>query len=455
MRHVTPSLLASLVLVACGGSSSGADVSPADDGGSSVTTPADGGTPPSADGGGGPDGAPSASAFTKVGRTAEACPLTAAQCQQWPLPADGAVFRYTSLETFAGKTFERSFHVLVPSAATSASPVVVVLHGGNGSGARFLATQAWTTLAMAKPAGISWTPNTALCQALPTTEANGLTLQAPGGGAACTTPTATVVNTKPFIVVYPDGVADAGTKDVRHWEDGRVPSPGTGVMTPSRDDVGFIDHVLDVVLSDALLPIDPMAVYLAGVSNGGIMAQRIAGSAGATAYPRLGRIAAYAAYVSDLAEPITPAPTVSLGLALFHGTGITMPDCATPGCTTPTVLGDERMPFGDPGSSHYVNSPDRGRVHSGPDTIAAWRAALGVKGNGTTADVGIFSKRTLFAALPSVLDSWVTDGGGHTYSSARNDFLPVPRGWAFVSSFRRLPDGTLTRVPQTWLTGTF
>lgn len=456
MRFFTLTSFAPLLLViACGGSGSGGDA-PRQDAGATDGLSGDGGT--SAAEGGEPspaDGAPPTTAFTTLGRAPEPCPLTTALCSSWPSASDGAVFRYTSQETFGGKTFERTFHVFVPNATTTASPVVVVLHGGNGSGARSVASQAWTTLAMAKPAGITWTPNTVDCQALPTTEANGLKMQAPGGGASCTSPSATAVNAQPFIVVYPDGVADAGTKDVRHWEDGRLPSPGTGAMTPSRDDVGFIDHVLDVVLNDKQLPTDPSATYLAGVSNGGIMTQRIAGTAGAVAYPRVMRIAAYAAYVSDLAEPITPAPSVPFGLALFHGTGIVTPDCNSPGCTTPTVLGDERMPFGAAGSSHYVNSPDRGLVHSGPDTIEAWRSALGAKGAGVTDDIGVFTKRTIHLALPAVLHSWVTDGGGHTFASGRNDFLPVPRGWAFVSSFRRDPTGTLTRVQPTWLSGTF
>ncbi len=472
MRASLSSLLCASVLagvtalgVACGGS--------------------DGATPPGptpvVDGGEGADGAnldgasttdardadaATPTAFKSVSSAPEACPLPPAACANWPDAAtEGVVTKYTSEEKFGSQTIVRTFHVYVPKVIADGSrtaPLVLMLHGGNGSASRFLVTQPWTALARAPAAGSSWRPNGPLCRALPTTEENGLVYQT-AGGADCAPPLKTAMSTKPFVVVYPDGVADPGTTDTRHWEDGRVPSPGFGTATPNRDDVGFIDHVISVMLGDKALKIDEARVYVGGVSNGGMMTQRVASEMAKPKYPSLRRVAAFVAYVSDLPEPLRPlaGATVPFGLALFHGTDIDMPDCNTPGCTTPTVIGDQRMPFGVAGGVHYVNSPDRGRVLSGPDTIAAWRSSLGAAAGAAATtnveDVGYFSKHetTTYGSSAVVFESWVTSGGGHGFMSTREDFLPAMRGWAFLSSFERSVTGALARQAPSWVTGDF
>jgi poly(3-hydroxybutyrate) depolymerase len=302
----------------------------------------------------------------------------------------------------------------------------------------------------------------AACRALPGTEETGLAYRTPGG-ADCQPPADQAVNAKPFVVVYPDGVADPGTQDARHWEDGRVPSPGFDTPTPNRNDVGFLDHVIGVVMANTALKIDPAAVYLIGQSNGGMMTQRTASNAGNAAYPNLRRIAAYAAFVSTLPEPLNPlaGATVPFGLALFHGTDIDTPSCNTPGCSSPVVPGDQRIPFGETGGVYYVNSSDRGRVVSGPDTIAAWRASLaaaaGAAPTSTAENVGFFSKKetAIYGGSPVAFESWVTIGGGHSFLATRQDFHPVTRAWAFVSSFHRDSNGVLTRRTPTWVTGRY
>jgi poly(3-hydroxybutyrate) depolymerase len=407
--------------------------------------------------------AASPGAFVSVGSAPESCPLAPAACGGWPDAAtEGVVTKHTSRETFGARSFDRTFHVFVPKAVVAASPLVIMLHGGNGSAVRSLVTQPWTAIAQAPAAGEIWRPNGPLCKALPTSEANGLVYQT-AGGADCMPPEKTALNARPFVVVYPDGVADPGTTELRHWEDGRVPSPGFGTLVPNRDDVGFLDHVIAVLLADKTLKVDPTNVYLVGVSNGGMMTQRVASEIAKPAYPNLRRVAAFAAFVSDLPAPLKPlaGATVPFGLALFHGTDIEQPDCNTPGCTAPTVLGDGRMPFGAPGGVHYVNSPDSGRVLSGPDTIAAWRASLGAAAGAAPiaaiADVGYFSKKetTTYGSSPVEFESWVTTGGGHSFQSSREDFLPVSRAWAFVSSFKRDAAGVLTRQTPSWSTGDY
>jgi len=454
---------------ACGGSTgSPPAATPATDGGADVTvvaTDASVEADASAEAATADAAIPS-SAFVWVGSAAEACPLPPSACAGWPdASTEGVVTKYTSEETFGAQRLTRTFHVYVPrvvAEGAAPAPLVVMLHGGNLSGPRFLVSQTWTKLAAAPAEGLPWRPNGPLCRALPTAEANGRTYQTPGG-VDCAPPVKTAVSTKPFIVVYPDGLADPGTTDTRHWEDGRVPSPGFDSPTPNRDDVGFIEHVISVLLGDKALKVDATRVYVGGASNGGMMTQRVASEIAKPRYPGLRRVAAFAAFVSDLPEPLGPlaGATVPFGLALFHGTDIDTPDCNTPGCTTPTVAGDGRMPFGATGGVHYVNSPDRGRVLSGPDTIASWRtslgAAAGMAPTTTLTDVGYFSKRetTTYGTSSVALESWVTTGGGHGVLSTREDFLPAVRGWAFFSSFQRSASGVLTRGAPVGVSGDF
>lgn len=67
-----------------------------------------------------------------------------------------------------------------------------------------------------------------------------------------------------FIAVYPDGYANS-------WADGR------GVTTADQhgvDDVGFIAALIDTLV--ASYPVDASRVYVTGLSNGGFMSERLA-----------------------------------------------------------------------------------------------------------------------------------------------------------------------------------
>lgn len=70
--------------------------------------------------------------------------------------------------------------------------------------------------------------------------------------------------------------------------------------------------------------------------------------------------------------------------------------------------------------------------------------------------IGYFTTRTQYAALPATFQSWVTEGGGHSFSSGRMDFHPVVSAWSFLSSFKRdVTIGALLREQPVWVTGTF
>ncbi|HEX7521757.1 MAG TPA: PHB depolymerase family esterase, partial [Acidimicrobiia bacterium] len=69
-----------------------------------------------------------------------------------------------------------------------------------------------------------------------------------------------------FVVVAPSGVA-------RNWNDGRI-APRMRAAMEGVDDVGFIATLIDSIAARA--PIDRRRVYAVGMSNGAMMAGRLA-----------------------------------------------------------------------------------------------------------------------------------------------------------------------------------
>lgn len=127
----------------------------------------------------------------------------------------------STVETISVGGVSRSFHVYRPAAVTGAArvPLVVMLHGGFGSGTQAEAAYGWD--AEADRAG--------------------------------------------FVVVYPDGVNHA-------WNVG-----GGCCGTPATtgvDDVAFVRQVVATLIRSE--PIDPARVYATGISNGGMLTYRLA-----------------------------------------------------------------------------------------------------------------------------------------------------------------------------------
>ncbi len=112
-----------------------------------------------------------------------------------------------------------------------------------------------------------------------------------------------LADTEGFIAVYPDGVE-------RHWNDGRGIRDHDKVVE-GIDDVGFLSTLMDRLSSQ--LPVDRDRIYVAGISNGAMMTSRLA-------CEKPGRFAAVAMVsgympVSQKAacQPSQPLPVMLIG----------------------------------------------------------------------------------------------------------------------------------------------
>jgi polyhydroxybutyrate depolymerase len=135
-----------------------------------------------------------------------------------PTPAQD----YTGSIQFDG--LERTFLVHVPptSSTTKPMPLLIVLHGGGGTG-----------------------------QGMVSLTFGGLN---------------TLADNEKFIVVYPDGIAN-------QWNDGREGN-FTVVNREEIDDVGFISALIDHLSQKH--KIDIQRIYATGISNGAMMSYRLA-----------------------------------------------------------------------------------------------------------------------------------------------------------------------------------
>lgn len=394
-------------------------------------------------------------AFTFVGRErVESCPLRASACADWP--STGSVYRYESREVYGDRTHARTFYVYVPEGLQDGAAMWIQLHGGYGSGARMVADFGGTPLSTGEPN--PWWRNTDTCQFDPYTEPFE---HRDADGTECVPAREVAQSTEPFLMVFPEGTVDADGPG-RHWEDGRVPSPGQGIVEQSRDDVGFVAHILATLTEETdPFTVDPERLYLTGLSNGGMMTQRVLCSLGDPAYPELERIAAFGVAIASLPEAIafglegrTRCPEqwpdtvpvqymVGDGIDTFGG----------------TVTGDGRVPWGEPGEVYQQDTPGGGRVLGVPDTLAHLRSrfetSAGSPSTESSSEVGFFSTRRVFTVAGELAELEVleTDGGLHSLMSTRFDFSPTTRQWAFLSQYRRGDEG-LERNPPL-VTGTY
>lgn len=174
-----------------------------------------------------------------------------------------------------------------------------------------------------------------------------------------------------FAVLYPDG-------EHRAWNTG-----GGCCGDPARqglDDVGFITAAVRAV--EAEIPIDADRVYATGISNGGIMAYRLACD-------------------SDLFAAIGPDSATLLG------------DCPAPKALSVLHIhgtADTRIPYsggrGD-GSAHIDGPPV-------PAVVATWRAADGCAAP-TVAVAGVVTTSTAACPHGRTVELITITGAGHQW----------------------------------------
>lgn len=115
-----------------------------------------------------------------------------------------------------------------------------------------------------------------------------------------------MANREGFIAVYPDARSWAGRDEWRAWDtdNGLIP-PGA-----DADDVSFMRQIIDRTEKD--YKIDPKRIYMAGLSNGGMMSFRAAGE--------LSDKLAAIAVVSGAMSGNEPPPKQPLSVMNIHGT---------------------------------------------------------------------------------------------------------------------------------------
>jgi polyhydroxybutyrate depolymerase len=236
----------------------------------------------------------------------------------------------------------RNYLLYTPSKYSSDSPaaLVVVLHGGHGDGQR----------------------------------------------AADQTGFVPVADREGFLVVYPEAVED-------HWNDGRR------TTVSDFDDVAYITAVVEDV--SARRTVDADRVFVTGISNGGMMTQRLACDA-------TEKFAAYASVVANLpaAREAICKPTRPVSMLLINGTE------------------DPLMPYRGGEIKKGRRAGKGGTVLSAPETAAFWASTSGCSMTGATTQLPDKDSRdgsTIKATRYGECDAGVSvrfysiDGGGHAW----------------------------------------
>ncbi len=190
-----------------------------------------------------------------------------------------------------------------------------------------------------------------------------------------------------FLVVYPNGTGQMDKKLT--WNAGRCCG---SAMLKNREDVAFIENVLDDV--EERYPVDRSRVYATGISNGAMMAYRLA----AEIPYRIAAVAAIAGSLEVGPSTITwPVPVLH-----FHGTQ------------------DEFVHFDD---GHGPRSKTRISLNSAMDTIRTWVWVNGANIEPETAELpdqtddGTKVVRYIYRAPKTGADVilYKIQGGGHTW----------------------------------------
>lgn len=234
-----------------------------------------------------------------------------------------------STQTLVSGGASRTFHLYRPQGLPDAVPVVVMLHGGFGSGAQAERSYHWDA-------------------------------EADRGH---------------FLVAYPDGLN-------RAW------NAGSCCGEPERrniDDVGFITAMVDTLARQ--IPVDRARIYVAGMSNGAMMALRLGCQTDV--------FAAIAPVAGTLLTDCSAARPTSV--LQIHGTA------------------DDRVPYGGgPGKAFAVNGSARVDGPSVDSVNATWRG-IDACAPPTSTTAGDVTTRTAACADGRTVELISVAGAGHQW----------------------------------------
>lgn len=230
-----------------------------------------------------------------------------------------------------------------------------------------------------------------------------------------------------YIAVYPNGTGGLGER-FNTWNAGQC--CGIAVLT-RVDDVGYAVAVLDDLARRT--PVDRRRVYATGLSNGAMMAYRLA----AEAPERIAAVAGVAGAMT-LAQfaPRLPVPVMHI-----HSV-------------------DDQLALYDGGFGHALLTPDLLMRHASVnDMLRRWLEHNQCKGKGEAApaiagsgaDSGHTATRIVWRPCRGGVEVvlWRLTGAGHVWPGGQRDFLPLLLGtssgvidanreiWRFFSRFRR------------------
>ncbi|WP_372603478.1 PHB depolymerase family esterase [Actibacterium sp.] len=191
-----------------------------------------------------------------------------------------------------------------------------------------------------------------------------------------------------FVAVFPN----AG--DGRQWNDGRE------TTTSKIDDVGFVHAIINLLEDD--LGVNRNHIFATGISNGGMMVQRLA-------CDDTRDFAAFAVIAANMPSNLLPVckPSRAAPIMFFNGTT------------------DPLMPF-DGGvikSSKLLGAGAGGNVVSNAETIAFWTSVNHCGGESKTSlpdrvNDGTTVVQRTFSCSGSEVISYLIANGGHTWPGA-------------------------------------
>ncbi|HED17348.1 MAG TPA: hypothetical protein ENI64_11120 [Gammaproteobacteria bacterium] len=225
--------------------------------------------------------------------------------------------------------------------------------------------------------------------------------------------------TEGFIVVYPQGTGYTHDRFYT-WNSGHC---CFYALEKQVDDVGFVRELILKLVER--LHIDKHRIYVAGFSNGGMLAYRL----GAAMPDVLAAIAPLSATIGGRAGPDEPefripAPVRTLPLITMHG------------------LADQQIPYdGGQGSKAFAERTDISVEMS----LRYWmQAASCHSGQARSSKISKSTTRYQFACDKTAVELYTLEGMGHAWASE------VRNGWRVEYALLDEPDMTVSATDIVW-----